>query len=537
MKFCLNWGGAALLSMLLLCTSCGDADLFDTDKWTNEIEGWEPGVSLKVLQGSFTLWDLINQGDDDVVVKEGNDLIIQYTEEGIYHIDIDQVFDMPAEDLEFGYSYTIPGLVSGVHLVLDHPLEIEFQTSTTLKEVPDGCELKKIQASACFVLPEIGYPYEIEATFPDIEMNGEILHITKSVPATGSESIDLNDFILTLDAEKKVDLKVNIVIPVGTEVTNPDLDLIIIHEGSSLSSSKLNFNFKLNNLKFKKAEGKITVDPIAIDPDKFNMNIDFLDEIGGKFKFTRPELNIILRNKGIGVPMSVDATFDGQNAEGDGLTLELKEGKELFTSGNKLDIMLPDTLGLNKDNSNIVDFLSLPPTGDISYRGTVTVNPKGAEDNVIYSDGEIDLDAYVRIPFALSAEGLNYKDTLNDIDIDPKYADKIKEGIITITAVNGLPLNLQIPTLVLLGENGEKLESLTAVKGRDIIQAANGKESVLEFNLTQAQAKKLGQTENILLEVKASTTNNQEVVVAADAKLSFDLKLVAKAVITDLDDF
>lgn len=143
MKFCLNWGGAALLSMLLLCTSCGDADLFDTDKWTNEIEGWEPGVSLKVLQGSFTLWDLINQGDDDVVVKEGNDLIIQYTEEGIYHIDIDQVFDMPAEDLEFGYSYTIPGMVSGVHLVLDHPLEIEFQTSTTLKEVPDGCELKK----------------------------------------------------------------------------------------------------------------------------------------------------------------------------------------------------------------------------------------------------------------------------------------------------------------------------------------------------------------------------------------------------------
>ena len=85
--------------------------------------------------------------------------------------------------------------------------------------------------------------------------------------------------------------------------------------------------------------------------------------------------------------------------------------------------MLSDTLGLNKDNSNIVDFLSLPPTGDISYQGTVTVNPQGDEDNVIYSDGEIDLDAYVRIPFALSAEGLNYKDTLKDIDIDHKYAD------------------------------------------------------------------------------------------------------------------
>ena len=93
--------------------------------------------------------------------------------------------------------------------------------------------------------------------------------------------------------------------------------------------------------------------------------------------------------------MSVDATFYGQNAEGDTLTLKLEEGKELLTLGNKSNIVLPDTLGLNKDNSNIVDFLSLPPTGDISYQGTVTVNPQGDEDNVRYSDGEIDLDAYV----------------------------------------------------------------------------------------------------------------------------------------------
>ena len=126
MKFCLNWGGAALLSMLLLCTSCGDADLFDTDKWTNEIEGWEPGVSLKVLQGSFTLWDLINQGDDDVVVKEGNDLIIQYTEEGIYHIDIDQVFDMPAEDVAFDLSVPVDIPGTGIPLPSDITLVVRI---------------------------------------------------------------------------------------------------------------------------------------------------------------------------------------------------------------------------------------------------------------------------------------------------------------------------------------------------------------------------------------------------------------------------
>lgn len=527
MKFCLNWGGVALLSMLLLCTSCGDADLFDTDKWTNEIEGWEPGVSLKVLQGSFTLWDLINQGDDDVIVKEGNDLIIQYTEEGIYHIDIDEVFDMPAEDVAFDLSVLvdIPGI--GIPLSADIILGGEANpitpVVTEIQNIPSECVLKKLVASADFIFPQTEFSYTLEAEFPDIKTKeGNVLRIAGKVEANKLEALHLEDIELNLGAKPEVSF--NIV-------------KIIIHKGSSLSSRVLDLNFRLNNLKFKKAEGKITVKPIEIDPGKFNMDIDFLDEIGGTFKFTKPELNIILRNKGIGVPMSVDATFDGQSAEGGKVTLKLKEGKELITLGNKLNVMVPDTLGLNKDNSNIVDFLSLPPTGDISYQGTVTVNPKGAGDNVIYSDGEIDLDAYVRIPFALSAEGLNYKDTLNDIDIDPKYADKIKEGVITIIAVNGLPLNLQIPNLVLLGENGETLERLTAVKGRDIIQAANGKESVLEFNLTQAQAKKLGQTENILLEVKASTTNNQEVTVAADAKLSFDLKVVAKAVITDLDDF
>ena len=454
MKFCLNWGGAALLSMLLLCTSCGDADLFDTDKWTNEIEGWEPGVSLKVLQGSFTLWDLINQGDDDVVVKEGNDLIIQYTEEGIYHIDIDQVFDMPAEDVAFDLSVPVDIPGTGIPLPSDITLGGEDNpidpVVAEIQNIPSECVLKKLVASADFIFPQTEFSYTLEAKFPNIKTKeGDVLTIVEKVEANEIKTLPLEDIELSLESKPEVSL--NIV-------------KIIIHEGSSLSSSKLNFNFKLNNLKFKKAEGKITVDPIAIDPDKFNMDIDFLDEIGGKFKFTKPELNIILRNKGIGVPMSVDATFYGQNAEGDTLTLKLEKGKELLTLGNKSNIVFSDTL-------------------------------------------------------------------------DPKYADRIKEGVITITAVNGLPLNLQIPTLVLLGENGEKLESLTAVKGRDIIQAANGKESVLEFNLTQAQAKKLGQTENILLEVKASTTNNQEVVVAADAKLSFDLKLVAKAVITDLDDF
>ena len=56
-KFCLNKAYIAAL-LLLGCVSCGDPDLFDTDKWSDNIEGLEPNVQLKVAHGSFTLWDL-----------------------------------------------------------------------------------------------------------------------------------------------------------------------------------------------------------------------------------------------------------------------------------------------------------------------------------------------------------------------------------------------------------------------------------------------------------------------------------------------
>ena len=62
-------------------------------------------------------------------------------------------------------------------------------------------------------------------------------------------------------------------------------------------------------------------------------------------------------------------------------------------------------------------------------------------------------------------------------------------------------------------------------------------ESNILFALTQEQAKKLGQTENILLEIVAFTPQNTTVTINADATLAFKLLLTATAVITDLDDF
>lgn len=517
---------SVLITALLFGTSCGDADLFDSDKWSDQIEGWEPGVSLQVVHGTFTLWDLINQ-KDSVIIKEGNDLIIQYLKEDIYKLEISEVFDMPKETISFPVEFNIseqyPDFVPGTR----SNKGLHEEVIKEINEVPAGCELKKLIASTNLIynLPYTGFTYNIEATFKNIkDANGDTLRIREHVTDDVDETISLENLVITFEEGHKISLTI---------------DVTILEVQSAIDPS-FNLNFSLQDLAFTRVEGKIVQDPIAITPGSFDMNVDFLNEIGGKFSFTKPELNIILRNKGVGVPMQVDATFDGKNKEGVARTLKLNEGKTLVAVGNKTNIVVSEPLGLNAQNSNIVDFLSLPPQGNIDYKGTVTVNPGEKVDNVIYNDAEVTLDALVRIPFSLKAENLTYRDTLNDIDVDQKYADKIKEGTIKIIAENGLPLDLRIPSLILMGENDEEIDRVSAATGKDGLKAAVGNKpsnSTIEFKLTQAQAKNLGKTKKILLEAVASTPQQSEVTIGADAKLSFKLMLQAKAVITSTDDF
>lgn len=524
---------SVLITALLFGTSCGDADLFDSDKWSDQIEGWEPGVSLQVVHGTFTLWDLINQ-KDSVIIKEGNDLIIQYLKEDIYKLEISEVFDMPKETISFPVVEIIPGDYPSQSVLgnfLNGPSGLHGEEVVgEIKGIPAGCELKKITASADLLcnLPDIGSAYELKVIFKNIkDAEKKTLSIPISVTSGLNEIKPLKDIEISFEGnDPKISLEIELDI-IDFELIDP--------------SSPINFNFSLQDLTFSKVEGKITTEEdINIDPGVFDMNIDFLNEIGGEFSFTKPELNIVLRNKGMGVPLSVNATFDGKNKDGDALTLALNNNAKLITEGNPINTVVPDTLGLNAGNSNIVKFLSLPPQGEITYAGKVFVNPEESDNNIVYSDAEVALDALVRIPFSLKAENLTYRDTLNDIDVDQKYADKIKEGTIKIIAENGLPLDLRIPSLILMGENDEEIDRVSAATGKDGLKAAVGNKpsnSTIEFKLTQAQAKNLGKTKKILLEAVASTPQQSEVTIGADAKLSFKLMLQAKAVITSTDDF
>lgn len=529
------------MSLLLLCASCGDVDLFDTDKWSDKIEGWEPGVKGAIAHGEFTLWDLLKDtASDSPIQKEPIEagskdsiLVIKYTEENIYKVDISEIFELKADDIHFEASVKVPkelkeflGTSSSINVgSIPENLRVINDTVSAVVELPedfDGTILQNITLSEglCLIgslpsMDQVKYSVKIMYLFNGAEKE----LVSYNNDEQGEKNISLAGKTFDLVKNNQIELFIYINLLDGS------------YEGNT---EKLDFRIDFKSYDFSRIEGNIVKNGgIDIDEDSFDMDIDFLNDIGGNFKFADPKLELVIRNKGIGLPVSVDMVFEGQDKDENKGTLELNEPLK-FGGNSSIDKIELISREINKDNSTIVDFLSLPPQGNIYYSGKVNLNPEGA-DNVIYKDGSMDMDVNISIPLSLT-DSLSYRETLEDIDIDQKYADKIKEGTISIKVLeNGLPMDLSVPKLILMTENETPIDTISVLTSTGDAQIKANKNGTLIFKINQKQAKNLGQTEKILLE--AVLFSETATPVRSDAKLKFALILEAKAVITDLDDF
>ena len=268
----------------------------------------------------------------------------------------------------------------------------------------------------------------------------------------------------------------------------------------------------------------------------FDLDIEFLDKIGGNFSFADPELKILVKNKGIGVAANLQMDFwvkDGLGANRfNGGLLEFPTNRELTEKEGTM-VYRGDELAA---------FLSLPPSGLVSYEGQVTLGGSDDYSDVIWKDGAVRMDAEINIPLKLSAEGLFYQDTISDISVDKDIADKIMAGTIVLAATNGVPLELSVDSLILVDEAYRPLTKVAATVGRNKLEAASGNtpaKGQLEFALNKEQAKLLGKTEHLLLAVKAATPLEggvrKAVSIYSNASLALDVMLKAQIKLDNFD--
>ncbi len=539
-KFCLNKAYTAVL-LLLACVSCGDPDLFDTDKWSDNIEGLEPNVQLKVAHGSFTLWDLLMdttgyiQKVPDTQNPADTLLAIKYTEEDIYKLDnLSSIFDMSVGALSFHLpDVWVDGggqsdLEVSDDLVLDIP-EMDA-VEVPISDIPAGSEVKGILASARLdvSIPREDFTYEIKVEFNNLLVDGvpftKTFLIEKADGSNGavlSETMDLPGIFLDLKEMDGIKMQVSGVIKKGQTIST----------GITIAGGVVG----LSNITFIKAEGKLKAEPMSVD-GYFDLDIEFLDKIGGNFSFADPELKILVKNKGIGVAANLQMDFwvkDGLGANRfNGGLLEFPTNRELTEKEGTM-VYRGDELAA---------FLSLPPSGLVSYEGQVTLGGSDDYSDVIWKDGAVRMDAEINIPLKLSAEGLFYQDTISDISVDKDIADKIMAGTIVLAATNGVPLELSVDSLILVDEAYRPLTKVAATVGRNKLEAASGNtpaKGQLEFALNKEQAKLLGKTEHLLLAVKAATPLEggvrKAVSIYSNASLALDVMLKAQIKLDNFD--
>lgn len=524
--------------VLLMCVSCGDPDLFNTDKWSDKIEGdWSPAFKAPVAYGEFTLWDLLQntaEGEDSpiqkVPVSEGSTdsmLVVQYTQEDIYEVKLDDIFKLDNTSfLRFEEKWKIKELVEeklgfpipeGVGIDVgklgnNRKFEINIEEQLPLPEDFEHSQLS-----------EVVLKYKLSYVFPALDdvtyravvsVCGESFFEVNSSDGTKEpKEFETKVFKLT---DNKITLHIEVELISGT------------YRGSDL---KMTVNF--SEYDFEKVVGKIIKEtPIVVEGDPFKLDNEFLDDIEGSAKFQDPQVIVTLKNKGIGVDAEVDLLLSQDKGQGENKELDLNGLK--FAGNSDLDLKhISDTID-KKMAAGISDFFALPLKGDISYSGEVVLNPK-KEECVIYKDGSLSMDVEVVIPLSLKGN-LVYKADLGDvnINIDEDYTDKIDTATLTIQVRNDLPLDLSIPSLILINDRGTQIGKIeVSSEDKEGIKAeSTGK---LIFPLSKEILRdQLNQTNNIQLEIMIANEDAGKGAVLANDKVKFTLSVDVKG---NLEDF
>ncbi len=524
--------------VLLMCVSCGDPDLFNTDKWSDKIEGdWSPAFKAPVAYGEFTLWDLLQntaEGEDSpiqkVPVAEGSTdsmLVVQYTQEDIYEVALDDIFKLDNTSfLRFEEKWKIKELVEeklgfpipeGVGIDVgklgnNRKFEINIEEQLPLPEDFEHSQLS-----------EVVLKYKLSYVFPALDdvtyravvsVCGESFFEVNSSDGTKEpKEFETKVFKLT---DNKITLHIEVELISGT------------YRGSDL---KMTVNF--SDYDFEKVVGKIIKEtPIVVKGDPFKLDNEFLDDIEGNAKFQDPQVIVTLKNKGIGVDAEVDLLLSQDKGQGENKKLDLNGLK--FAGNSDLDLKhISDTID-KKMAAGISDFFALPLKGDISYLGEVRLNPDG-EECVIYKDGSLSMDVEVVIPLSLEGN-LVYKADLGDvnINIDEDYTDKIDTATLTIQVRNDLPLDLSIPSLILINDRGTQIGKIeVSSEDKEGIKAeSTGK---LIFPLSKEILRdQLNQTNNIQLEIMIANEDAGKGAVLANDKVKFTLSVDVKG---NLEDF
>jgi hypothetical protein len=295
------------------------------------------------------------------------------------------------------------------------------------------------------------------------------------------------------------------------------------------SSDRVTVTFHVNNIQMASVRGYFGKQTYQIDETGFSFNLDFLGKLKGNLAFTNPKLEIHYRND-FGVPIKAKLymkAFKNETGKTQNLNFDSVIFKHPTVEGQKVY----GTIEISKDNSSIVDFLSLLPDSISTHGGFIT-NPSGMETNFIDRNSVFTADADLRFPFSFKTDGINFTDTVNDVHISP---DDIPadSGTIYVGISNGLPFDITASLAFPDSVTGETLRTLDIGTIHSATVSGNTNtptKSVLKISIPYGFFDDIQKANSMIIHLSISTYNNGTVPVQvySDDKVKITLSASAK---------
>jgi len=512
------------------------------DRLSDKVE-WTPNMIAPVGYGTYTLWYLLNEHElnpnDQTIFLEGNNLVIRHRENDIFTYAVDDVLDFPNQ-VSQNLGITI-GTFTGIPHASIPTNPIPFSETFSVDAGDPDIILSNLQLNATIDLSltnPLDTEIDLTVTFPGITEGGSVVTRTFRVGANAinhPESISLSNAIVNFKTPYTTSNEVNI-----------DFSVYIRDNGTTISGSgDVGVNLTVQNIDFITASGDFGKQTINIGTGSIDLGVDFWDDVDGEYRFADPKIHVHLRNS-VGVPFAINANITGYSSSGSTQNLNpdvLQPTNYPKTIADVLDTPNEETITYDKNNSDIVDLMALPPSDRLDYFGNVDLNPNtvdiATQPNIISNTSRIDADIEIEIPLEFTATNLTLKDTIDGVDIDD--ADKVMNAAVVITAQNGYPLDVTVENIQLTDASYNVIDE---IKDNEVIDAASVytsganvgvvdpnsiKEVSHEIKLTQTQIANLNKTENIIINAVVSTQNGGiPVKLKGDYELKFTISVQAQ---------
>ncbi len=418
-------------------------DEFEFNKLSTDLE-INSGILMPLAYGSLSFDNIVSEFDNTGLLSEDADglLYLTYADSLISFVAND-ILNIPEQNFfqffiqtDFGF---FPGWTTvSVDSTQNFPFTFEKNEELDSMIVKTGNLIFEISS-------DFQHTGQITMTFPNITRDGSPLERIVDIDdpsgnfsANISEPIDgytihLNDSV----GSDSLFLPVDFNIVINKTGGNPD----------PAPTDSINIVAKISALEFESIFGYIGDYDLLSETGE--LQIGFFDgPMEGYIEFEDPIINLNIENS-YGVPAAIILKdFKGYNNNGDSTDLDFGADDSLvfnyayprISDYNNSDIIKDTTVSIDKDNSNLPEFLATMPSS-LKYNMSAKSNPDGKTAyNFVSEESEINVGFEFVLPLYFKADSFALTDTIPfDLFQD---ADIIEKITVMLEVTNGLPIDI-----------------------------------------------------------------------------------------------